>query len=193
LLLFLRGVVLVTWGGMPRAFPAVLPTDAVAIGPFTFAPAIFWGGLLSLAVTVVLTWFFERTRWGLRLSVVAEDQVVAQSMGVSVRLAVAVAWMIAMVLGGLAAIVFCNAKTLTFLASDVGFRALPVALLGGMESVRGAPLAGLIIGISEMLARGYIDPLTGGGMSVVVPYIIMIIVVLVRPQGLYGWRIIERV
>lgn len=193
LLLFLRGLVLVIWGGQPQAFPAILPTELVVLGPFGFAPAMFWGGLLSLAVTVALIWFFERTRWGLRLSVVAEDQVVAQSMGVSVKLAVGIAWVIAMLLGGLGAIVFCNDKTLTFLASEIGFRALPVALLGGMESVRGAPLAGLMIGISEMLARGYIDPLTGGGMSAVMPYIIMIIVVLIRPQGLFGWRIIERV
>ncbi len=193
LLLLLRGMVIVIWGGDPKSFPALLPTNPVEIGPFSFAPAIFWGGILSLVVTFVLLWFFERTRWGLRLSVVAEDQVVAQSMGVSVKLAVAIAWIIAMVLGGIAAIVFCNDKTLTFMASEVGFRALPVALLGGMESVRGAPLAGIIIGVFEMLARGYINPLTYGGMSDVLPFIIMVIVVMVRPQGLFGWRIIERV
>ncbi len=193
LLLFLRGMTIVIWGGDPKQFPAILPTNAVELGPFSFAPAIFWGGMLSLVVTFALIWFFERTRWGLRLSVVAEDQVVAQSMGVSVQLAVAVAWIIAMVLGGIAAIVFCNDKTLTFMASEVGFRALPVALLGGIESIWGAPLAGIIVGVFEMLAAGYIDPLTYGGMSTVLPYIIMVIVVLVRPQGLFGWRIIERV
>ena len=193
LLILLRGAVIVTFGGYDRGFPIIFPIEPVKLGPFVFDSALFWGGIIALLIVAALTWFFERTRYGRRFSAVAEDHVVAQSMGISVKQAVTVAWVLAAILGGLASIVFLNDKTLTFLASGIGFRALPVALLGGMESVRGAPLAGLIVGIGESLARGYLNPLTGGGMAEVLPYIIMIIVILFRPQGLFGWRIIERV
>lgn len=193
LLIFLRGLVIVIFGGADRPFPEIFPTQPILIGPFNFDSAMFWGGFITLFVVAGLTWFFERTRYGRRFSAVAEDHTVAESLGISVKQAVAVAWVIAAILGGLASIIFLNAKTLTFQASDIGFRALPVALLGGLESVRGAPLAGIILGIGEMLARGYLNPLTDGGMAEVFPYIIMIVVVLFRPQGLYGWKIIERV
>lgn len=193
LLILLRGLVIVTWGGYDRGFPAIFPAAPVELGPFVFDSALFWGGIIALLIVLALTWFFERTRYGLRFSAVAEDHVVAQSMGISVKQAVTVAWVIAVLLGGFAAIVFLNGKTLTFLASAIGFSALPVALLGGMESIRGAPIAGLIVGIGESLARGYLNPLTDGGMAEVFPFIIMIIVVLFRPQGLFGWKIIERV
>ena len=193
LLIFLRGLVIVTWGGYDRGFPVIFPTVPVKLGPFIFDSTLFWGGIIALLIVVALTWFFERTRYGLRFSTVAEDHVVAQSMGISVKQAVTVAWVIAAILGGFASIVFLNDKTLTFLASGIGFTALPVALLGGMDSVRGAPLAGLIVGIGESLARGYLNPLTGGGMAEVFPFILMVIVVLFRPQGIFGWRIIERV
>jgi len=193
LLILLRGAVIVTFGGYDRGFPAIFPIAPVKLGPFLFDSALFWGGIVALLVVVALTWFFERTRYGRRFSAVAEDHVVAQSMGISVKQAVTVAWVLATILAGFASIVFLNDKTLTFMASGIGFRALPVALLGGMESVRGAPLAGLIVGIGESLARGYLNPITNGGMAEVLPYIIMIIVILFRPQGLFGWRIIERV
>lgn len=193
LLILLRGAVIVTFGGYDRGFPTIFPIAPVKLGPFLFDSALFWGGIIALLIVVALTWFFERTRYGRRFSAVAEDHVVAQSMGISVKQAVTVAWVLAATLAGFASIVFLNDKTLTFMASGIGFRALPVALLGGMESVRGAPLAGLIVGIGESLARGYLNPITNGGMAEVFPYIIMIIVILFRPQGLFGWKIIERV
>lgn len=193
LLILLRGLELVVFGAEPRNFPQIFPTEPIVLGPFRFDPALFWGGIIALLIVVALTWFFEWTRFGRRFSAVAEDHVVAQSLGISVEQAVTVAWVLAAILGGFASIVFLNARTLTFMASEIGFRALPVALLAGLESVRGVPLAGLIVGVGESLARGYIDPLTNGGMADVLPYILMIIIVLFRPQGLYGWKIIERV
>lgn len=193
LVILLRGLMLVIWGGYDRGFPAIFPIEPVRLGPFTFDSALFWGAIIALVIVAALTWFFERTKYGLRSSAVAEDHIVAQSMGISVVQSVSIAWVIATILGGFASIVFLNDKTMTFLASGIGFSALPVALLGGMESVRGTLLAGLIVGVGESLARGYLNPLTNGGMAEIFPYIVMIIVVLFRPQGLFGWKIIERV
>ncbi len=193
LLILLRGLELVIFGAEPRNFPRILPTEQIILGPFMFNPSLFWGGIISLLIVMSLAWFFESTRYGRRFSAVAEDHVVAQSLGISVGQAITVAWVIATILGGFASIVFLNARTLTFMASEIGFRALPVALLAGLESVWGVALAGLIVGVGESLARGYLDPLTNGGMADIFPYIMMIIIVLFRPQGLYGWKIIERV
>jgi len=193
LILVFRGITLVTWGGEPRSFPTIFPAGNVNLGPFGFDAALFWGGIVSLLLVVALTFFFERTKWGLRLSAVAEDHQVAEALGISVTTAIMLAWIIAALLGGFASIVFLNGKTLTFMASMIGFRGVAVAILAGLESVKGVLLAGIIVGICESWARGYIDPYTGGGMSEILPFLIMIGVIIWRPQGLFGWRIIERV
>jgi branched-chain amino acid transport system permease protein len=133
------------------------------------------------------------TREGLRLAAVAEDHYIAASLGVSVRRATAIAVAIGFALAATAAIVFLSGRMLSLSAAEIGFRALPVALLGGLESVRGAPVAGVLIGVGEALASYYVDPLTNGAASPLFPYVIMIAVLLIRPQGLFGWKIIERI
>jgi branched-chain amino acid transport system permease protein len=136
---------------------------------------------------------FERTRWGLKLTAVAEEHQVAQSMGISVKKSIAIAWMIGCALSSFAAVVFLNGKVLTFAAAAIGLHALPVVLLAGLESIGGALLAGIIVGVGESWSRAYLDPYTEGAMSQAFPYVLMLIVLLIRPQGLFGWKIIERV
>jgi branched-chain amino acid transport system permease protein len=92
----------------------------------------------------------------------------------------------------LAAVILLSGTVLGLQAAEIGLRALPVALLGGLESVRGASLAGVLIGVGEAMASRYLDPLTAGAASLVFPYVLMILVLLIRPQGLFGWKKIER-
>jgi len=193
LMILLQGLTIAVWGGEDRPFPYLFPQGAVKIGPFTFTRAIFWGGILSIGLFAALSWLFERTRWGLKLTAVAEDHSVAQSMGISVKRSIAIAWVIGCLLSAWAAVVFLNGQTLTFAASTIGLTALPVALLAGLESIWGAPVAGLIVGIGESLAAAYLDEYTGGAMSEAFPYLVMMVILVVRPQGLFGWKIIERV
>ncbi len=141
---------------------------------------------------LALTWFFSRTRLGLEMTAVAEDHQVALSLGVSVPRSIAMAWAMNGVLATVAAIVLLNGKQLGLSASEVGFAALPVALLAGVESVGGIILAGLIVGVSQGLAVGYLDSEIAG-ISSIFPYLLMIVVILIRPTGLFGWRSIERV
>jgi branched-chain amino acid transport system permease protein len=89
--------------------------------------------------------------------------------------------------------VFLSGRSLGFLASDIGFAALPVALLAGLESVAGLLLAGVIVGVAQGLAAGYLDPLIGGGVSTGFPSSVMLAILFLRPTGLFGWRVIERV
>lgn len=193
LMILIQGVTQVIWGGSDRPFPQVFPTVAVRLGPFIFTNSIFWGGIISLFIFLGLLWVFEHTRWGLKLTAVAEDHQLAQSMGISVKRAIAIAWVIGCCLSNFAAIVFLNGQTLTFGSALIGLQALPVVLLAGLESIWGALLAGIILGIGQTWAAAYLDPYTDGAISQIFPYFVMLIVLLFRPQGLFGWKIIERV
>ncbi len=193
LMILLQGVIQVSWGGQERPFPVVFPEHPVKLGELIFTSSIFWGGLISLFLVMGLSWIFGKTRWGLKLTAVAEDHQVAQSMGISVKWSIAIAWMIGCVLSTFGAIVFLNGQTLTFAASAIGLHALPVVLLAGLESIWGALIAGIIVGVGQAWAAAYLDPYTEGAMSQAFPYLLMLLVLLIRPQGLFGWRIIERV
>lgn len=193
LMIFLRGLMLVAWGPAPLLFPEVISSDPVTIGPFLFSRAILFGGVFSCLLFFCFHWLLEKTRWGLTMTAVAEDPVCAQSLGISVKRSVATAWALGFSLSTVAAIVFLSGQSIGFLASEIGLVALPVALLAGMESVWGAPVAGIIIGVGQALSQAYLDDYTAGTMSKAFPFIVMIIILLIRPQGLFGWKIIERV
>lgn len=192
LLVMLRGMAQLLWTAETRPFPQVLPTGAVEAGPFLLNTRLLIGALFTLALTAGLHAFFTRSRRGLRLAAVAEDHNTALSLGISVRQAIAVAWILGTVVATCGAVVLLSGRIVSLEVASIGFKALPVALLGGLESIRGAPLAGALIGVGEALAMAYLDPLTGGVASSVLPYAVMIGVVLIRPQGLFGWKKIER-
>jgi branched-chain amino acid transport system permease protein len=192
LLILLRGLVQLVWGAETRPFPQVLPSGAWQIGPFLVNKRLLIGAVLTIIIVELLHWFFMHIRQGLRLAAVAEDHYTALSLGVSVRKAVAIAWITGALLGAVGAVVLLSGQIVSLSAANIGLRALPVALLGGMESVRGALAAGAIIGIGEAVASVYIDPFTKGVSSQILPFLIMIGVLLLRPQGLFGWKIIER-
>jgi branched-chain amino acid transport system permease protein len=193
LMVLMRGIMLVLWGADAKPFPIIFSLEPIRIGPFSFTRSLFIGGIVSLAVFAVIHQMFEKTRWGLRLTTVAEDHVVAQSMGISVKRSIGIAWSLGFVLSTLAAVTFLSGQSINFMVSEIGLRALPVALLAGLESIWGAPLAGVLIGIGEALAGAYLDEYTFGAASEAFPFVIMLVILLVRPQGLFGWKIIERI
>ncbi len=192
LLILLRGSAQLLWTAQTRPFPAILPEGGITLGPFLVNTRMAIGGALTLAIAFGLHLVFTRSRQGLRLAAVAEDHVTALSLGISVRAAIATAWILGALVATLAAVVLLSGNIVSLESAQIGFKALPVALLGGLESIRGAPLAGVMIGVSEALAAAYLDPVTNGAASGLVPYAIMIAVLLIRPQGLFGWKTIER-
>ena len=193
LLILLRGLVLLLFGPAVRPFPIIFPLKPLFLGDMLIPMNLLIGGIITIVAAVGLSWFFNRTRSGLRMTAVAEDHVVASSMGISVKGSIAFAWVLGAILSTIGAMIFLSGKSLTFLASDIGFAALPVALFAGLESIGGLILAGVIIGIAQSLTTNYLDPLIGGSLGSVVPYIIMLAILLIRPTGLFGWRTIERV
>jgi branched-chain amino acid transport system permease protein len=192
LLVMLRGLAQLIWTAETRPFPQILPSGAFTLGPFLFNTRLLIGAIATVGLTLALHVFFTQSRHGLRLAAVAENHNTALSLGVSVRSAIAIAWILGTIVATLGAVVLLSGRILSLDVASIGFKALPVALLGGLESVRGAPLAGLLIGIGEQLAMSYLDPLTNGVASNVLPFAVMIAVLLIRPQGLFGWKKIER-
>ena len=192
LLILLQGAVQLVWGAQTRPFAAVLPEGSWTVDSLLVNKRLAIGGAVTIAAVEALRVFFLKTRIGLRLAAVAEDHYVALSLGVSVQASTRIAWAAGAFLSTLAAMILLSGNVLGLQAGDIGLRALPVALLGGLESLRGAVLAGVIVGVGEALAAHYLDPLTGGAMSQIFPFMLMIVVLLVRPQGLFGWKVIER-
>ncbi|MBC7153316.1 MAG: branched-chain amino acid ABC transporter permease [Rhodobacteraceae bacterium] len=193
LIILLRGATMVIWGPATRPFPQVFPLGAIEIGPILLNTALLIGGVITIICAAGLNWFFMRTDAGLRLAAVAEDHTTALSMGISVKKSAIIAWVLGTTLATVSAIIMLSGSVLGVTAAEIGFRALPVALLGGMESVRGAVIAGVLVGMAEALASTYLDPLTNGALSQIFPFILIILVLLIRPQGLFGWKIIERI
>lgn len=193
LMVLLEGLVLLLWGGAPKPFPRFLAGPALAVGPIPVNRSLLVGGLVSLGLIVLVWQFFERTVPGLRMTAVAESHVVAQSLGISPQSAIALSWGAAMALSTWGAVVLMDGRNLTPLVAHIGLKVLVLPLLSGLESIPGVILSGLLVGIGEAAASAYLDPLTDGGMSTMFPYILILVALLLRPQGFFGWKVIERV
>jgi branched-chain amino acid transport system permease protein len=192
-LVLLRGAILLLFGPAVRAFPAILPLQPLVVGDVYMPISLLVGGAVTIAAAAGFSWFFNRTGPGLTMSAVAEDHQIALSLGISVHRSVALAWVLGSLTSVIGALILFNGKAITLQASSIGFAALPVALLAGLESIGGLLLAGVAVGVIHGLVGGYLDPLVGGGASTVAPFLIMLAILYVRPSGLFGWRRIERI
>jgi len=193
LLILMRGLIIIIWGAESRPFPLVFPIQPIIIGDVIMARALVIGAVITVLLAIGLHWFFGRTRTGLALTAASEDQQVALSLGISVRRAMSLAWIIGAVISAIAAIVYLSGRSLNLLASEIAFAALPVALLAGLESILGLIVAGILVGVAQSLAQYYLDPLLGMNVASVVPFLLIIVILFVRPTGLFGWKTIERV
>jgi branched-chain amino acid transport system permease protein len=190
----LRGAILLFWGAGNFGFPQLLPESPLRLGPLIVSPVHLGALVISLVFLAVFAVFFRSTTLGVAMRAVADDQQAAQSLGVSVRRIFAASWAIAAVVAAIAGIVVgsingLNADALSF----IGLKVFPAVILGGLDSVPGAVVGGIMIGILENLAGGYLDPLVGGGTKEVAPFVVLVLVLMLRPYGLFGTVEIERV
>jgi branched-chain amino acid transport system permease protein len=187
----LEGLATLIWGGEYKTYHGVLPTITLKIGEISVPPEMTIGLLVSIATVIILMLLFRYTKSGLAMRATAE----VQSAGIKVTTVYALSWVIACVVGVIAGILLGGISGVMIPMSNVGLKALAVALLGGMDSIGGAILAGVILGVAENVAAGYLDPLlpAGGGLANVFPFIIIIIVLVFRPHGLFGLAEIERI
>ena len=148
---------------------------------------------MSLAFLAGFGWFFLKSRKGIAMRAVADNQQVASAMGIDVERYFGVAWAMAGVVSALGGILWGNLLGVDVNLALVGFKVFPVVILGGLDSIPGAIIGGLIVGIVENVAAGYVDPYVGGGTKDFAPYVLMIMALMIRPYGIFGKKIIERI
>jgi branched-chain amino acid transport system permease protein len=189
----LRGAAPLFLGAETRALSLPLSDEPIAIGWITLPPIQLVGALLSLAFLGAFTWFFLKSRMGIAMRAVADNQQVAMAMGIHVERYFAIAWAMAGIVSALGGLAWGALIGVDIQLALIGLKVFPVVILGGLDSILGAIIGGLIVGIVENIAAGYLDPLVGGGTKDFAPYVLMIVMLMIRPYGIFGKRRIERV
>ena len=189
----LRGLTPIVFGSGTRGVSLPIGDEPIVIGPASLPPIQLLGATVAVLFFLAFNWFFKKSRMGVAMRAVADNQQVAQAMGINVERYFALAWAMAGIVSALGGIVWGAMLGVDVQIAVVGLKVFPVVILGGLDSIGGALIGGLIIGIVESLAAGYLDPYVGGGTKDFAPYVLMILVLMVRPEGIFGRRRIERV
>ena len=196
---FLEGIGQVFFGNDIYKIDVGMPKD-----PLFLFDKVFPGGVLvnqedlvaalvAAALVAALALFFQKTGTGRALRAVADDHQAAQSIGIPLARIWVIVWCVAGVVALVAGMIWGSKLGVQFSLAQVALKALPVVILGGLDSIIGAVVGGLIVGVVESLAAGYLDPYVGGGTKDFAPYVLMIITLMFKPYGIFGTRRIERV
>jgi branched-chain amino acid transport system permease protein len=177
--------------GMPK--DPVFAFESVFEGGILINKEDLIAALIAALLVAFLTLFFQKTGTGRALRAVADDHQAAQSIGIPLGRIWVIVWCVAGVVALVAGMIWGSKLGVQFSLSTVALRALPVVILGGLTSVPGAIIGGLIIGVGEKLSEVYIGPMVGGGIEIWFAYMLALVVLLFRPQGLFGEKIIDRV
>ncbi|MBK5101890.1 MAG: branched-chain amino acid ABC transporter permease, partial [Desulfobacteraceae bacterium] len=189
----MRGLIYVIWTPSFRSFPEIFPPEPLDLSFAVVPSGLWWGFVFAIIGTVIFLSIFKFSRTGVAMRATANDQQAALSMGISVRWVFALAWCFGAMASVIGGIVVGNISGISVYMGDIGLKVLAVIILGGLDSIGGAVLAGFIIGILENLTGLYIDPLVGGGAKDVAPFFILVFILMIRPYGLFGKELIERV
>jgi branched-chain amino acid transport system permease protein len=190
----LGGLATLLWGAEYKAYHGLLPTITAKIGEVSIPSESLIGLIVSIVCVALLLLLFRYTKIGLAMRATAEDLQVVQSVGIRATTVYSVSWVIACIVGVIGGILLGGVSGANMELASIGLKAFAVVLLGGVNSIGGAIFAGIILGMLENVAAGYLDPLLpGGGLAQVFPFIVMIIVLIFRPHGLFGLARIERV
>src|SRR5215470_15796388 len=189
----LRGVGPTFFGAGTKSLPLPISDEPFVIGPLFIPPIQLLGASVSIVFIAAFGWFFLWSRKRIPMRAVADNQQVAMAMGINVERYFGMAWAMTGIVSALGGIIWGNLLGVDVNLSLVGFKVFPVVILGGLDSIPGAVVGGLIVGVVENIAAGYLDPVVGGGTKDFAPYVLMILALMVRPYGMFGKKIIERV
>jgi branched-chain amino acid transport system permease protein len=185
----LRAIVQILFGTTPRRMPSFIPTGSVSVGDVTLPLERLFAIGLALIVMVAFSLFFTRSRYGIAMRAVADDQQAALTVGISVRRVFALAWALAAVSAVVGGLLVANITGVSAGIAEFGLVVFPVVILGGLDSILGTIVGGFVIGLLVQYTAGYIS----GGLSQVIPFIALVVILMVRPYGLFGEVRIERV
>jgi branched-chain amino acid transport system permease protein len=191
---FFKGMVFIIWDTDTQIFmPRIFSIEPIVIGGIAVGQVYLWSFIAALVLMVIFVCFFKYTRWGLSMQACADDEMAALSLGVSAKFVYALAWAIAFMAAGVGGTLLGNINGLNYSVSVLGLLVLPVVVFGGLNSVPGAIVGGITIGVLQNLTGGYLDYYFPGGIKEIAPFVFMVVFLLFKPYGLWGWERIERV
>ncbi len=190
---FLEGFGELIWGSNVKRLDVGIPEQPIMIKGVLLNTFDIWAAAIGATLVAVLAIFFHKTPIGRALRAVADDHQAALSVGIPLKTIWVIVWSVAGIVALVAGIMWGGKSGVQFSLSLIAFKALPVLILGGFTSVPGAIVGGLIIGVGEKVAEIYWGPLIGGAIENWFAYVLALVFLLFRPQGLFGERIIERV
>jgi len=182
------------YGVNPQPFPRIFTSQAVSIGSLQIQTVYVMSLVVSVLMMVGMAWFFKVSKWGLAMRATAFNQQVAQSLGISVKTVFAMAWAISAMVSAVAGVVVAVVNGVSSGLSIYGIKVFPAVILGGLDSIAGAVVGGIIIGLLENFAQ-FIDSeyLHWGNLYEIAPFYVLIIILMIKPYGLFGTKDIERV
>jgi branched-chain amino acid transport system permease protein len=190
---FIGGMVSFIWPLSIGALPKLFPQEPVHLGNAVISQEYIWAAVVSLVVFLLLTAFYKYHRMGIAMRATADDQMAVQACGIPVTSIFSMSWMFACVVAAIGGILISSIGGISNGLVDTGLQSFSVVILGGLDSFIGSMIAGPIIGLARSLGGGYLTPYLWSGINDIIPFVIIIIVVLVKPYGLFGEQRIERI
>lgn len=188
----LEGVAQIVWGTRPRGLKLGFPSEPLKLGEvFVSKPDLIAAAIAGVLVIAIVL-FFQKTKIGLGLRAIADDPAAAQVVGIPLHKVWAVAWALAGVVAIASGVLWGTRIGVHFAMSLIALKALPVLIIGGIDSVAGVIVAGLIVGAAEALGEGYIGTHIGGGVQDIMAYVVALLFLMFKPSGLFGQTAIQR-
>jgi branched-chain amino acid transport system permease protein len=193
LALVFKAATAVAWGTQLLSFPAIFPDLPIKLGQVIISQVYIWTFGTAMLLMVAFALFFKFTRLGIAMRATANSHQVALSMGISVKAIFALSWCISAVVSAIGGVLIGSINGVNITFSDFGLKVFPAVILGGLDSIPGAVIGGLVVGILENLSGGYLSRFFGGGVKEVAPFVFLVIILMIKPYGLFGTKEIERV
>ncbi|MFH1647391.1 MAG: branched-chain amino acid ABC transporter permease [Chloroflexota bacterium] len=190
---FIEGVITFIWPWSVDALPRLFPREVIHIGKAVVSQEYLWVVVICLVIFALLTLFFRYHRMGIAMRATADDQLAVQACGIPVTRVFSTSWMFACVVAAIGGILISSISGISHGLVETGLKSFSVVILGGLNSFLGAIVAGPIIGLLESLGGGYLTPFTWAGVKDIIPFVVIIIVMVIKPYGLFGEERIERI
>jgi branched-chain amino acid transport system permease protein len=185
----IRSVVILFWGVEPKAYARPLGDDIIRFGELALYPGQIFSLVVLGVLCILMALFFRHSRIGIAMRATSNNETTALLMGINVKQISAISWLLSSTFAAFAGLAFCLMFSLEPEISQMGLRGFPASILGGLDSVVGGAFGGLVIGVAENMAGGYL----GRGLKEIAGFVLIVLVLMVKPYGLFGQREIERV
>ncbi|MCF8032527.1 MAG: branched-chain amino acid ABC transporter permease [Desulfarculaceae bacterium] len=188
----LMGLAEMIWSTDFKNFPPLFPRAPIILGDIIIRSNLFWGFIVAMLAVAAFALLFKYAKVGVAMRATAGDQMAAFSMGINVRTMFTVAWSLGAIAAALGGVIIGNIGGIQPTLGNIGLKIFPVVILGGLDSIAGAVVGGFIVGLVENIAGGYLDPYVGGGVKDLAPFVVLVLILLIKPYGLFGKEDIER-